>query len=98
MSPEHTDEQADDSSPSPVTVNEDLRPHVTFDLQDSDHWHDADVAINKITVLRGIKPKYINDISERLSRKRLVTDTDAVGVGAFGFCVPFANESPSSAG
>jgi hypothetical protein len=53
-----------------------------------------EIALRPVTE-RAPEHKYIEPIKERLSRRRFITDIDAVAVGALGFCVPLSNESPS---
>jgi hypothetical protein len=78
-----------------------LRAQLTFKLQYSRDWRFTDLANNNIAldpIPEETPPEYINQLRERLSRTRLVTDIDAVVVGALRFCVPLSNESPSSTG
>jgi len=73
-----------------TTGDEDFfRPQVTFKLESSGHWKDADLVNNEIQV-DDIEPGYINHLRDELSRMRLVTDMDirAVAVSDLGFCVP----------
>jgi len=86
----HTDEQDDGPHPDPMTVDEVFFwPQVTFKLESSGHWKNADLFKNEIQRAE-IKPEYINQLKDKLSRKRLVTNVDirVFAVGALGFCVP----------
>jgi hypothetical protein len=75
---------ADDPSPS-ETVDDNLRPHVTFKLQASGTWGADDLRENNISLLSGTGPvpAYITRLQERLSQKRLVTESEAVSAPDF---------------
>ena len=95
--PEHTDEQADNPSPSSIEVAsievEGYRPMITFRIRSGRNWNDSDLVINKITRLAVTERRdYITVFRERLRQRRLATGTDAVAVGALGFCVAPSDE------
>jgi hypothetical protein len=94
--PEHTDEQADHSSLSPVEVKKDYQLLVTFKVQSRGNYNDSDLVNNEVTCRPGTERReYVKSFKGKLSQRRLVTDIDAMAVGALGFCVPLSNESPS---
>jgi hypothetical protein len=75
-------------------VDENLRSHVTFNLEHSSRWNDLDLVRNNISKLSAAEnqPEYITGLKTKLSQKRLI---DAEAVGASGFCVSLSNKSPS---
>lgn len=93
--PQHTDERADNLSPSSIEV-EGYQPMITFRIRSGRNWNDGDLVINNITRMPVTERRdYITVFRERLRQRRLATGTDAVAVGALGFRVAPSDESLS---
>ena len=75
-------DKADDPSPS-ETVDDNLRPHITFKLGSSGNWSYWDLARNNIFPHSGPVPGYITRLRDKLSQKRLVTEAKEVGAPGF---------------
>jgi hypothetical protein len=90
--PEHTGEQADDLSASPMEVERPYQPLVTFNVRCHGNYDEYDLETNKITKLPATEQReYIESLKVLLTRNRLIKDVSRCP----RICVPLSNESPS---